>query len=99
MRVSNFDYNLPPELIAQRPLKERDGSRLLLLQREGGMWEDQVFADLPKLLRGDELVVFNNARVLPARLYGVRAGAYSQLSSEKRAEEHLPGEVEIFLTR
>jgi S-adenosylmethionine:tRNA ribosyltransferase-isomerase len=99
MRVSNFDYNLPPELIAQRPLKERDGSRLLLLQREGGMWEDQVFADLPKLLRGDELVVFNNARVLPARLYGVRAGVYSQLSSEKRAEEHLPGEVEIFLTR
>src|SRR5277367_4891364 len=99
MRVSEFDYELPAELIAQRPLEVRDASRLLLLLRETGALEDRQFAELPALLRGDELVVFNNARVLPARLLGRREGVHSQGVSNKNAGEHLSGKVEVFLTR
>ena len=72
MRVDELSYDLPEDLIAQRPLPERDASRLLLGRRYTGGWEDHHFAELPELLRGDELLVFNNARVLPARLFGHR---------------------------
>ena len=74
MNVSEFDYDLPPDRIAQRPLAERDASRMLLLDRTTGAWEDRWFRELPDLLRGDELIVINNARVLPARLFGRREG-------------------------
>jgi len=99
MRLSELDYPLPPRLIAQRPLSDRDASRMLLLHRHDGQWDDRRFAELPQLLRGDELLVFNNARVLPARLFGHRAGVHSQRPSRKTAREHLTGTVEIFLTR
>jgi S-adenosylmethionine:tRNA ribosyltransferase-isomerase len=99
MRVNEFDYDLPPERIAQRPLTERDASRLLVLSRHMEGWEDRSFAELPDLLRGDELLVFNNARVLPARLFGHRAGVHSQSPSRKTAREHLRGIVEVFLIR
>jgi S-adenosylmethionine:tRNA ribosyltransferase-isomerase len=99
MRLSELDYTLPHELIAQRPLPERDSSRMLILDRCSGRWEDRKFVDLSGLLRGDELLVFNNARVLPARLFGQRAGVHSQRPSRKTAREHLSGTVEIFLTR
>jgi S-adenosylmethionine:tRNA ribosyltransferase-isomerase len=99
MRLSELDYTLPPELIAQRPLSQRDASRVLLLDRQTGAWEDRQFAEFPELLRGDELLVFNNARVLPARLFGHRAGVHSQRPSRKTVREHLSGTVEIFLTR
>ncbi len=99
MRVDEFNYELPEDLIAQRPLTERDASRLLLLSRHSPAWEDRQFADLPDLLRGDELVVFNNARVLPARLFGHRAGLHAQAPSRKTAREHLSGTVEVFLSR
>jgi S-adenosylmethionine:tRNA ribosyltransferase-isomerase len=99
MRVDELNYDLPEELIAQRPLPERDASRLLLGRSYTGCWEDHHFAELPELLRGDELLVFNNARVLPARLYGHRAGVHAQNPSRKTAREHLSGTVEVFLTR
>ncbi len=75
MKLSDFDYELSRERIAQRPSAERDASRLLLLDRGRGSWEDRQFRDLPELLQGDELIVVNNARVLPARLFGRRIRA------------------------
>src|SRR5271169_2251218 len=99
MRVDAFDYRLPAELIAQRPLERRDASRLLLIDRNAEYFDDRKFSELPALLRGDELVVLNNARVLPARLFGRRAGVHSQQPSRKTAREHLTGTVEVFLTR
>jgi S-adenosylmethionine:tRNA ribosyltransferase-isomerase len=99
MRVEELGYHLPPELIAQRPLDQRDASRMLLVNRGDAGWRDRHFGELPKLLRGDELLVFNNARVLPARLFGHRAGVHSQRRSRKTIREHLTGTVEVFLTR
>src|SRR5271157_2080172 len=99
MRVDAFDYRLPDELIAQHPAALREASRMMLLDRQSGAWEDRAFAELPELLRGDELLVLNNARVLPARLFGKRAGVHSQAPSRKTAREHLTGTVEVFLTR
>lgn len=99
MRVDELDYQLPADLIAQRPLEERDASRLLLLDRLTGTWDDRQFAGLPDLLRGDELVVLNNAWVLPARLFGRRLGVHAQHPSRKTARQHLSGIVEVFLTR
>jgi len=99
MLVADFDYRLPPELIAQRPLSERDASRMLVLDRATGVIEDSLFVKLPSLLHGDELLVFNNARVIPARLFGKRTGVHSQKPSRKTAKEHLTRFVEVFLTR
>lgn len=99
MRVAELDYELPAQLIAQRPLVERDASRMLVLDRRSGRWEDRRFLEFPELLRGDELVVFNNARVLPARLFGRRVGVHAQHPSRKTARKHLTGVVEVFLTR
>src|SRR5215470_18251005 len=99
MRVDKFDYQLPAELIAQRALDRRDASRILLLHRQSRILEDRRFADLPQILTGNELLVFNNARVIPARLFGRRAGVHSQKPSRKTVREHLTGNVEVFLTR
>jgi S-adenosylmethionine:tRNA ribosyltransferase-isomerase len=99
MRLDELDYRLPPDLVAQRPLDERDLSRMLALSRQSGDWADRQFRELPTLLRGDEFLVFNNARVLPARLFGRRAGVHSQQPSKKTVREHLTATVEVFLTR
>ncbi len=68
MRRADFYYHLPPELIAQRPPAERSGARLLTL--DGGQRQDCLFTDLPRLLRPHDLLVFNNTRVMRARLFG-----------------------------
>src|SRR5881396_491797 len=99
MRLDELDYRLPREQIAQRPLEQREASRLLLLDRSSGVFKDQLFTEFPSLLRGDELLVINNARVIPARLFGKRAGVHSQPPSRATRSEHLTGKVEIFLTR
>jgi len=99
MRIEELDYDLPPKLIAQRPLELRDASRMLLLDRPNGFFEDRLFTDLPRLLRGDELLVTNNARVIPARLFGKRRGLHSQKPSRATQKEHLQGLIEVFLTR
>ena len=99
MRLENLDYQLPPEQIAQRPLERRDASRLLLLNRVSGAFEDRWFRELPDLLAGDELLVLNNARVIPARLFGRRAGVRSEKPSRSTRAEHLTAKVEVLLTR
>ncbi len=72
MNISDFDYHLPQELIAQEPARPRDASRLLVLSRETGKIEHRRFRDLPRYLRGDDVVVFNDTRVIRARLRGRR---------------------------
>ncbi len=72
MRTSDFDYNLPQELIAQTPLEPRDSSRLLVMRRDSGRLEHRGFSDLLEYLRAGDLMVFNQSRVLPARLHGHR---------------------------
>jgi S-adenosylmethionine:tRNA ribosyltransferase-isomerase len=99
MRLDELDYHLPPEQIAQRPLDRRDVSRVLLLNRSSGAFEDRRFTEFPDLLSGNELLVLNNARVIPARLFGRRAGVHSQKPSRSTRAEHLTGKVEILLTR
>ena len=97
--VSEFDYYLPEDLIAQEPLADRAASRMLHLSRADGSRRDRQFRDLPGLLRADDLLVFNNTRVFPARLYGHRSGARSQPVSPRNpaAREFLKGRVEALL--
>jgi S-adenosylmethionine:tRNA ribosyltransferase-isomerase len=99
VRTEEFDYHLPREQIAQCPLPARDASRLLLLDRGRQEWADRQFLELPELLEGGELLVFNNARVIPARLFGRRAGIHSEPPSKASAREHLTGTVEVFLSK
>jgi len=100
--VSDFHYELPEELIAQEPLADRAGSRLLHVDtaKAGGL-EDRQFREFPELLRPGDLVVFNNTRVFPARLYGRRGGMRSQPVSAQNpaAREFLQGRIEVLLTR
>jgi len=74
LNIDQFDYTLPPELIAQQPLPQRDSSRLLVLERRTGALQHRRFHDLPDLLAPGDLLVVNRSRVLPARLLGRRAG-------------------------
>jgi S-adenosylmethionine:tRNA ribosyltransferase-isomerase len=84
MRRADFQFELPPELIAQAPLPERSASRLLCLDGATGALTDRQFADLPSLLRPHDLLVFNDTRVVAARLFGTKPSG---------------GRVEIFLER
>jgi S-adenosylmethionine:tRNA ribosyltransferase-isomerase len=99
MRLDDLDYDLPASQIAQEPLDRRDASRLLHLARSAGVRKDHLFIDLPDLLHGDELIVLNNTRVIPARLFGRRTGVHAQPPSRTTRQEHLTGKVEVFLTR
>ncbi len=85
MRIADFDYELPAELIAQHPLKERDAARMLVLDRARAAWRDSQFAELPTYLNAGDVIVINNTRVFPARLVGAR--------------EPSGGRVEFFLIR
>jgi S-adenosylmethionine:tRNA ribosyltransferase-isomerase len=84
MKVSDFDYALPAELIAQHPAPERTGSRLLHLEGASGALEDLAFAELPRLVDPRDLVVVNDTRVIRARLFGRKASG---------------GRVELFIER
>ncbi len=101
MLLSDFNYHLPEELIAQEPLGDRAASRMLHLNRATGRFEDCAFKDFPELLRADDLVVLNNTRVFSARLYGRRIGAKAQPVSPKNpaARDFLRGRIEVLLTR
>ena len=83
MDLSQFDYELPEELIAQNPPAERDGARMLVLDRANKTWQDRLFRDLPSYVQAGDTMVFNNSRVFKSRLIGHRAGH--------------TGRVEIFL--
>jgi S-adenosylmethionine:tRNA ribosyltransferase-isomerase len=85
VRVADFDFDLPPDLIATRPIEPRDAARLLVVDRASGAITDWVFRDLPDLLEPGDLLVGNDAKVIPARLHGRRADT--------------GGAVEVFLLR
>ncbi|MGA8537849.1 MAG: tRNA preQ1(34) S-adenosylmethionine ribosyltransferase-isomerase QueA [Terriglobales bacterium] len=106
MLVSDFYYDLPAECIAQTPLADRAGSRLLHVKREAGIWpkrslEDRKFRDFPDLLRSDDLLVLNNTSVFPARLFGHRSGEKAQHVSPHNpaARDFLRGRIEVLLIR
>jgi len=83
--LSDFDYDLPEELIAQQPLRDRAASRMLVVDRKTGTWQDRTFREFPSLLQPGDCLVLNDSRVFPSRLFGHR-------------ERHR-GRVEVFLTR
>ena len=85
MLISDFDYDLPEELIAQQPLAERDASRMLIVDRNTQSWRDSSFREFQSELKPNDVVVVNNSRVIPARLLGRR--------------KESGGRVEIFLVR
>jgi S-adenosylmethionine:tRNA ribosyltransferase-isomerase len=85
MKLSEFDYELPGELVAQEPLPERDASRMLVVDRATGTWTDRMFRDLPALLGPGDCLIVNDSKVFPSRLFGRKEG-YAR-------------EVEIFLAR
>lgn len=99
--VSDFDFHLPEELIAKQPLADRAAARMLHLGRGRDLLEDDSFRNFPDLLRPDDLLVFNNTKVLPARLYGHRSGSRAQRVSGQNpaAKEFLRGKVEVLLTK
>lgn len=99
MRLSEFDYVLPAASIAQKPLEDRAAARMLLLDRASREIQDGHFRELPSRLRGDELIVVNNARVIPARLFAHRAGTRSQPIGKRNPNrsEHLSSRIEVML--
>jgi S-adenosylmethionine:tRNA ribosyltransferase-isomerase len=99
--VSDFSYDLPQCLVAQEPLADRADSRLLYVGTEAGKYRDLRFRNFPDLLRPDDLLIFNNTKVFPARLLGHRSGARAQPVSSRNAaaRDFLQGQVEVLLTR
>jgi S-adenosylmethionine:tRNA ribosyltransferase-isomerase len=93
MLVSDFGYELPEELIAQRPPEVRGTSRMMTLDRRSGVFADRRFRELPSLLRAGDLLVLNDSRVIPARLYARRGGLATQEKSPAPS-----GLVEVLLT-
>jgi S-adenosylmethionine:tRNA ribosyltransferase-isomerase len=91
--VSDFHFDLPEDLIAQHPPAERGSSRMLVLTRADGSLADRQFADLPQILQPGDLLILNDSRVLPARLFATRAGARTQANSP-----HPTGPIEVLLT-
>ncbi|MFI5273949.1 MAG: tRNA preQ1(34) S-adenosylmethionine ribosyltransferase-isomerase QueA, partial [Ktedonobacterales bacterium] len=79
MEIGDFEYHLPPELIAQTPIEPRDSSRLLVLHRDSGTLEHRVFHEIGDYLRPGDLLVANQSRVLPARLRGVKESSGGQV--------------------
>ena len=94
MKTSDFDYDLPEELIAQHPLEKRDHSRLMCIDRFSGAVQHRYFYELPGLLARPSLLVVNNTRVFPARLLGSRStGGQVELLLVRKLEEKENGEL------
>ena len=98
MLVSDFDFDLPEELIAQHPPAERGSSRMLVLNRvfavdRPGALADSMFQCLPQYLRPGDLLILNDSRVMPARLFATRGGLTTQANSPRPS-----GEIEVLLT-
>ncbi len=96
MLVSDFDYELPEELIAQEPPAERSGARMLTLNRATGQYADRVFRDFPEMLREGDVLVLNDSRVIPARLFARREKSHGR--TEKELSTAPTGRVQVFLT-
>src|SRR5438105_4064786 len=101
MDLASFDYHLPEELIAQEPLADRAASRMLVLYRAEGRWEDRTFRDFPAFLNPGDCLVLNDSRVFPARLFGRREGVGSLPigKNNPKRREYLSGAVEVLLLR
>lgn len=92
MQVSDFNFHLPEEQIAQTPPEDRAGARMLKLDRETGAFQDKHFREFPGMLREGDVLVLNNSRVIPARLYAHRTGLHTQ-------EGHATtGRIQVLLT-
>src|SRR5580700_5986918 len=101
MNLAEFDYTLPEESIAQAPLDDRAASRMLVVDRARGSWEDGQFRDLPAYLGAGDCLVLNDSRVFPARLFGHRTGVHALPIGKNNParREYLTGEVEVLLLR
>lgn len=101
MLVSEFHYELPAERIAQEPLADRAESRMLHLDRQSRRCSDRLFRQFPAVLRPGDLLVLNNTKVFPARLFGHRSGTHAQPLSPANpaAKNFLRGTVEVMLTQ
>jgi S-adenosylmethionine:tRNA ribosyltransferase-isomerase len=94
LRVSDFHFDLPEELIAQSPPAIRGSSRMLVFDRTTGIYQDNFFSNLPQILRPGDLLILNDSRVIPARLYAIRAGLHTQHNSPDPT-----GQIEVLLTQ
>ncbi len=94
MRVSDFNFDLPEELIAQKPPEVRGSSRMLVVDRTTQTCTDNFFRNLPNLLQPNDLLILNDSRVIPARLYATRAGLHTQPNSPDPT-----GRIEVLLTQ
>lgn len=90
LRVADFDFDLPDELIAQQPPAERGQSRMLVMNRKTGAFRDSMFSEFPSLLQPGDLLVLNDSRVIPARLFARR--------TLRREKEKPTGRIEVMLT-
>ena len=79
MDVKDFDYFLPEELIAQDPLEDRSGSRLMVMDKRSGEVEHKIFKDIIDYLNPGDCLVINNTKVIPARLFGAREGTNAKI--------------------
>ena len=100
LRVSDFDFNLPADLIAQQPPAERGQSRMLVVNRSTGALRDSTFAEFPSLLNPGDLLVLNDTRVIPARLFAhrVKMPGGPGLASETWESKQPSGKIEVVLT-
>jgi S-adenosylmethionine:tRNA ribosyltransferase-isomerase len=94
LRVSDFNFDLPEELIAQSPPAIRGSSRMLILDRATGAYQDNFFRNLAEILKPNDLLILNDSRVIPARLYATRAGLHTQHNSPDPT-----GRIEVLLTQ
>jgi S-adenosylmethionine:tRNA ribosyltransferase-isomerase len=94
LRVTDFNFDLPEELIAQSPPAIRGSSRMLVLDRATGHYHDNFFRNLPDLLHPGDLLILNDSRVIPARLYATRTGLHTQHNSPDPS-----GRIEVLLTQ
>ena len=89
MRVADFSFDLPEELIARYPKADRSASRLLTLSGNSGEYRDETFTDLINHVEPGDLLVFNNTRVIPARMFGQKAsGGKLEVLVERLLDEH-----------
>jgi S-adenosylmethionine:tRNA ribosyltransferase-isomerase len=96
MKTADFDYDLPPDLIAQHPAAERDRSRMMVVHRGDGTIAHRTFTDLPAYLRAGDVLVVNNTRVIPARVFGRKPGTGGRVEI-LLLEEVQPGTWDVLL--
>ena len=101
MKLEDFDYHLPPELVAQYPAQRREDARMLVVRRAEGRLEDARFLALPEFLQPPDVLVLNNSRVLPARLFAHRLGVRAQAigKGNPARQEYLTAPIEVLLVR